>query len=73
MRAAKGFTLFISNVDMNDTIKIIKSLEDSGVFIDGVTETVKHEIKKPRRWIYWRFVISFSCVTSNFFISKRYR
>ena len=31
---------------MNDIIKIIKSLEDSGVLIDGVTETVKHEIKQ---------------------------
>ena len=31
---------------MNDIIKIIKSLEDSGVLIDGVTERVKHEIKK---------------------------
>ena len=31
---------------MNDIIKIIKSLKDSGVLIDGVTETVKHEIKK---------------------------
>ena len=30
---------------MNDIIKIIKSLEDLGVLIDGVTETVKHEIK----------------------------
>ena len=33
---------------MNDMIKIIKSLEDSGVLIDGVTETVKHEIKKQK-------------------------
>ena len=33
--------LFISNEDMNDIIKIIKSLEDLGVLIDGVTETVK--------------------------------
>ena len=31
---------------MNDIIKIIKSLEDSGVLIDGVTATVKYEIKK---------------------------
>ena len=29
---------------MNNIIKIIKSLEDSVVLIDGVTETVKHEI-----------------------------
>ena len=31
---------------MNDNIQIIKSSEGSGVLIDGVTETVKHEIKK---------------------------
>ena len=46
MRAGRGFTLFISNDDMNDFIKIIKLLEDSGVLTDGVTESVKHEIKK---------------------------
>ena len=31
---------------MNDIIKIIKLLEDLGALIDGVTETVKDEIKK---------------------------
>ena len=41
----KVFTLFISNGDMNDIIKIIKSLKDSVILIDGVTETVKHKIK----------------------------
>ena len=45
-RANEGFTLFILNDDMDDIIKIIKSLEDSGVLIDGVTEIVKHKIKK---------------------------
>ena len=45
MKAGKGFTLFISNEHLNDFIKIIKSLEASGVLTDGVTETVKHEIK----------------------------
>ena len=43
VRAGKGFTVFISNKDMNDAIKIIKSLEDSNVLIDDITETVKHE------------------------------
>ena len=38
----------ISNEDMNDFIKIIKSLECSGVLIDGVTEAVKHEIKNQK-------------------------
>ena len=46
-RAEKGFNLFISNEDLNDIIKIIKSLEGSRVLIDIVTETVKHGIKKP--------------------------
>ena len=44
-----GFTLFISNEDMNDIIKIMKSLEDSCVVIDGITVTVKHEIKKKKK------------------------
>ena len=60
---------------MSDIIKVIKSLEDSGVLIDGVTETVKHEIKKTKRKISWSFVITFSrfiSTTSNFVSSKRY-
>ena len=44
--AGKRFTLFISNEDMNHIINIIRSLEDWDVLIDGVTETVKHEMKK---------------------------
>ena len=43
-----GFTLFVSREDMNDIIKIIKSLEDSGLLIDGITETVKHKIKNKK-------------------------
>ena len=46
MRAGKEFTLFISNEGTNDIIKTIKSLEDSVVLSIGVTETVKHGIKK---------------------------
>ena len=44
----RGFTLFVSNRNMNDIIKIIKSLEDSEVLIDGVNEAVKHEIKNKK-------------------------
>ena len=46
VRAGKKFTLFISNEDMNNIIKIIKSVEDSDVLTDGVTKTIKYEIKK---------------------------
>ena len=31
---------------MKDVIRIIKLLEDSGILIDGATESVKDEIKK---------------------------
>ena len=31
---------------MNYITKIIKCLEDSNLLIDGITETVEHEIKK---------------------------
>ena len=48
VRAGKGFTLFILNGDVNDIIRIIKSLEDLGVLNDGVTETIKHEIKNKK-------------------------
>ena len=48
VRTGKGFTLLILNEDMNDIIKFIKSLEDSNVLIDGITETVKYEIKKKK-------------------------
>ena len=46
LRAGKGLTLLILNEDMNDIIKIIKSLKDSDALIDWVTEAVKHKLKK---------------------------
>ena len=59
VRAGKGFTLFISNEDLNDIIKILKSLEDSGVLIDGVTETVNLE-QKTRKQTSWSFLSTFT-------------
>ena len=46
--AGKGFTLLISNKDMGSIIKVVESLENSGLLIDGATETVKYEIKKQK-------------------------
>ena len=37
-------TLVISNYDMQDILKIVKSLEDSGILLNGITETVKNEV-----------------------------
>ena len=36
-------TLIISNDEMDDILKIVKSLEDSGVLLKGVSETIQHE------------------------------
>ena len=36
-------TLIISNNDMKDFLKVVKSLEDSGILLNGITETVKNE------------------------------
>ena len=38
-------TLIISNDDTKDLYEIVKSLEDSGLLLDGITETVKNEVK----------------------------
>ena len=42
-----GFTLTISNKEMN-IIKIVKSLEESGLLIKGVSETIKNEAKEQK-------------------------
>ena len=41
-------TLIISNEDMQDVSKLVKSLEDSGMLLDGITETVKNEVKEQK-------------------------
>ena len=41
-------TLIISNDEMDDILKIVKSLEDSGVLLKSVNETIQHEAKKQR-------------------------
>ena len=38
-------TLITSNDEKNDVIKIVKPLEDSGLLLKGITETVQNEVK----------------------------
>ena len=40
--------LIISNDEMDDIMKIVKSLEDSGVLLKGVSETIQNEAKEQR-------------------------
>ena len=41
-------TLIISNDQIHDIIKIVKSLKDSGLLLKGVTETVQNEVKEQK-------------------------
>ena len=41
-------TPIISNKDMDDLIKIVKSLEESSLLLKGITESVQNEIKKQK-------------------------
>ena len=41
-------TLIISNEEINDIMKIVKSLEESGLLIKVVSETIKNEAKEQK-------------------------
>ena len=48
IRAGKRFTLFILNEDMDDILRIVESLENSGLLIDSVNKNISGEIKKKK-------------------------
>ena len=48
MLGSGATTLIISNDEMDDILKIVKSLEDSGLLLKGVSETIQHEAKEQR-------------------------
>ena len=41
-------TLTISNNELEDIIKIVEALEDSGLLLKGATETVQNEVKEHK-------------------------
>ena len=41
-------TLIILNDEIHGIIKIVESLEDSGLLIEGVTKTVQNEVKEQK-------------------------
>ena len=44
-----GFTtLIISNEEMNDIMKVVKSLEESSLLIKSVSQTMKNELKEQK-------------------------
>ena len=43
-----GIKLVIEEEDMNDIMKIIEALENSGILVKGVSKTIENETKKQR-------------------------
>ena len=48
MLGSGNTTLIISNDEIHDIIKIVKSLEDSGLLLKGVTKTNQNEVKEQK-------------------------
>ena len=48
VKAGTGITLIILNEDLHGIIRIMKSLKNLVVSFDGVSETLKQEIKKQK-------------------------
>ena len=48
MLGSGAATLIISNDEMGDILKIVKSLEDSGILLKGVSKTIQHEVKEQK-------------------------
>ena len=46
---ASSTTLIILNNKIEDIIKVVRSFEDSGLLLKGVTEIVQNEIKEEKR------------------------
>ena len=55
---ASRTTWIISNEEMNDIVKIVKSLEKSGLLIKGVSETIKNEAKE-QKWVFLAVLLVF--------------
>ena len=54
-----AMTLIISNEEINDIIKIIKSSK-SGLLIKDISETIKNETKE-QNWIFQYFIRYIRC------------
>ena len=46
---------------MEDAMKIVKSLEESGLLIKDIDETVENETKKTKSWISYSFIRYIGC------------
>ena len=56
MFVSSATVLLISNEEMNDTMQLVKSLEESGLLINSVIQIIKNELKEQNQDLleyYW--------------------
>ena len=51
-----GVKLVIEQEDMNDIIKIIEALENSGILLKGISKTIESETREQRGGLYLKYV-----------------
>ena len=51
-------TLIISNEEVHNIMKIIKSLEESSLSIKGVSKTIKNEAKEQKRGFFGMLLVT---------------
>ena len=50
--------VIVSNEEMNNIMKIVKCLKESGLLIKGITKTIKNEAKEQKQG----FIIMLLCI-----------
>ena len=56
MFLSSATVLLIANEEMNDTMQLVKSLEESGLLINSVIQIIKNELKEQNQDLleyYW--------------------
>ena len=48
--------ILISNEEMSDIMKIVKSLQEFSLLIKGVSKIIKNEGKLQKKWISWHVI-----------------
>lgn len=64
VKTEKGifFCFFILKKNVDDIMRIMKILQNSGVLINLVSKTVNSKIKRMRRRISWKVIKKFVCL-----------
>ena len=59
---ASGMTaLIISNKEIDDLMKTVKSFEESGLLKKGISKTIENDAKEQKKWIPWYVIRHSKC------------